>query len=65
LSLFVEEGRRRGELAMYVLPKGLESVWKVATGKGLVPGSQVARRSGAGEALLTAIGMAMAMVSCL
>jgi hypothetical protein len=36
LSLFVEEKRRRGELAMYVLPKGLESAWVMARGKGLV-----------------------------
>jgi hypothetical protein len=37
LSLFVEEARRRPELAMYVLPKGLESVWVMARGKRLVP----------------------------
>lgn len=36
LSLFVEEKRRRGELAMYVLPKGLESMWVMARGKGWV-----------------------------
>ena len=36
LSLFVEEKRRRGELAMYVLPKSLESAWVMARGKGLV-----------------------------
>lgn len=36
LSLFVEEKRRREELAMYVLPKGLESAWVMARGKGLV-----------------------------
>jgi hypothetical protein len=36
LSLFVEERRRRGELAMYVLPKGLESLWIALRGKGLV-----------------------------
>jgi len=36
LSLFVEEKRRRGELAMYVLPKGLESLWVAARRKGLV-----------------------------
>jgi hypothetical protein len=36
LSLFVEAKRRRGELAMYVLPKGLESVWIMARGKGWV-----------------------------
>jgi hypothetical protein len=36
LSLFVEEKRRPGELAMYVLPKGLESAWLTARGKGWV-----------------------------
>jgi len=36
LSLLVEEKRRRAELAMYVLPKGLESAWVMARGKGLV-----------------------------
>ena len=36
LSLFVEEKRRRAELAMYVLPKSLESAWVMARGKGLV-----------------------------
>jgi hypothetical protein len=36
LSLFVEEKRRRRELAMYVLPKGLESAWLTARGKGWV-----------------------------
>jgi len=57
LSLFVEEKRRRGELAMYVLPKGLESAWVMARGKGWV-----FRTGKWGETLLTAIGMAMVMV---
>jgi hypothetical protein len=39
LSLFVEESRRRGELAMYVLPKGLESAWVMARGRGWVFGT--------------------------
>lgn len=39
----MEAKRRRGELAMYVLPKGMESAWIMARGKGLVP------RSGRGE----------------
>lgn len=56
LSLFVEARRRRGELAMYVLPKGLESVWVMARGKGLV-----FRTGDFGEALLTATGMGMVM----
>lgn len=57
LSLFVEAKRRRGELAMYVLPKGLESMWVMARGKGLV-----FRTGKWGETLLTALGMAMVMV---
>jgi len=61
LALFVEERRRRAELAMYVLPKALESAWKVARGKGYLPGSEATRKSGMGESLLTAIGMAMVM----
>ena len=39
LSLFVEEKRRRAELAMYVLPKAMESAWVLARGKGLVFGT--------------------------
>ncbi|KIK70861.1 hypothetical protein GYMLUDRAFT_32929 [Collybiopsis luxurians FD-317 M1] len=55
LALLLEEKRRRPELAMYVLPKGLESLWIVATGKvGL-------KRWKGSESLLTAIGMAMVM----
>jgi hypothetical protein len=39
LSFFVEEKQRRGELAMYVLPKGLESAWLTASSKGsFIPG---------------------------
>lgn len=57
LSLFVEEKRRREELAMYVLPKGLESAWVMARGKGWVFGL-----GQYGDALLTAIGMGMVMV---
>jgi len=37
-SLLVEAKHRRPELAMYVLPKGLESAWRVASGKGIVYG---------------------------
>ena len=57
LSLFVEEKRRRGELAMYVLPKGLESAWVMARGKGWV-----FRTGKWGKTLLTAFGMGMVMV---
>ncbi|KAJ8591233.1 hypothetical protein M405DRAFT_932274 [Rhizopogon salebrosus TDB-379] len=56
LSLFVEEKRRRGELAMYVLPKGLESAWLTARGKGWV-----FHTGHFGEMLLTAVGMSMVM----
>ncbi|TBU28745.1 hypothetical protein BD311DRAFT_757898 [Dichomitus squalens] len=56
LSLFVEEKRRREELAMYVLPKALESAWVMARGKGWVFGM-----GQFGDALLTAIGMGMVM----
>jgi hypothetical protein len=56
LSLFVEEKRRRGELAMYVLPKGMESAWLTARGKGWV-----FQTGQFGEMILTAIGMSMVM----
>ncbi|KAH7905838.1 hypothetical protein BJ138DRAFT_1072359 [Hygrophoropsis aurantiaca] len=56
LSLLVEEKRRRGELAMYVLPKGLESAWLTARGKGWI-----IRTGEFGEMMLTAIGMGMVM----
>ena len=36
LSLFAEAKHRRGELAMYVLPKALESAWIALRGRGLV-----------------------------
>jgi hypothetical protein len=58
LSLVVEEKRRRGELAMYVLPKGLESIWVTARGKGLVFGT-----GKWGDVILAALGMAMVMVN--
>lgn len=48
LSLFVEDPRRRAELAMYVLPKGLESAWSTARGKGYVM-----RTGKLGEALVS------------
>lgn len=58
LSLFVEEERRRGELAMYVLPKALESIWVTARGKGWV-----FRTGRWGDVILAALGMAMVMVN--
>lgn len=42
---------------MYVLPKGLESIWVTARGKGWV-----FRTGKWGEVILTALGMAMVMV---
>lgn len=55
LSLFVEHSRRRTELAMYVLPKGMESAWSVARQRSwlpFVPG---------GDLLLTSAGMSLVM----
>ena len=37
-ALLLEARHRRPELAMYVLPKALESVWRMARGRGLVAG---------------------------
>ncbi|GAA97764.1 hypothetical protein E5Q_04443 [Mixia osmundae IAM 14324] len=54
-AMFIEEKRRRGELAMYVLPRALESVWSVARSRSwvpLIPG---------GEVVLTSTGLAMVM----
>ncbi|KAF9019287.1 hypothetical protein BDZ89DRAFT_322661 [Hymenopellis radicata] len=56
LSMFAEEKKRRAELAMYVLPKALESLWNITTGK--VGGIRAGKP---GEALLAALGMAMVM----
>ncbi|PCH40706.1 hypothetical protein WOLCODRAFT_24216 [Wolfiporia cocos MD-104 SS10] len=56
LSLLVEDKRRREELAMYVLPRGLESTWLTARGRGWV-----GRTGQWGEVLLSAAGMGMVM----
>ncbi|KAF7304701.1 Sulfate permease [Mycena kentingensis (nom. inval.)] len=56
LALLIEDGRRRAELAMYVLPKGLESAWLAARGRGYV-----FRTGNWGESVLTGIAMAMVM----
>ncbi|KAJ6525852.1 hypothetical protein B0H10DRAFT_322545 [Mycena sp. CBHHK59/15] len=56
LALLIEDQRRRAELAMYVLPKGLESVWVAARGRGLV-----FRTGNWGEAALTGLAMGMVM----
>ncbi|KAE8225213.1 hypothetical protein CF319_g1996 [Tilletia indica] len=54
-SLFVDDSRRRAELAAYVLPKGLESAWFVARKRSYAPAVP------GGDLLLTSIGMAMVM----
>ncbi|EKM60112.1 uncharacterized protein PHACADRAFT_251003 [Phanerochaete carnosa HHB-10118-sp] len=56
LALIIEDTHRRGELAMYVLPKALESAWIILRGKGAVP-----KTGRYGDALLTAVGMGMVM----
>ncbi|PVF95509.1 hypothetical protein CPB86DRAFT_711129 [Serendipita vermifera] len=56
LSLFVEAPRRRAELAMYVMPKALESAWVTARGRGWVQGG-----GRVGETILCAAGMGMVM----
>ena len=43
---------------MYVLPKGLESIWVAARGKGLVFGT-----GKWGDVILASLGMAMVMVN--
>ncbi|KAJ6495387.1 hypothetical protein C8R45DRAFT_987179 [Mycena sanguinolenta] len=58
LALFIEDRRRRAELAMYVLPKGLESLWVVARGHGLIW-----HTGNWGEGVLAGVGMAMVMTT--
>ncbi|KAK8858599.1 hypothetical protein IAR55_002828 [Kwoniella newhampshirensis] len=55
LSLLVEEKKRRAELAMYVLPRALESAWSSARKKAWVPLVPF------GETILGAAAMAMVM----
>jgi len=55
LSLLVEEKRRRAELAMYVLPRALESAWSSARKRAWVPLVPF------GETILGAAAMAMVM----
>ncbi|GAA5964486.1 hypothetical protein JCM3765_006302 [Sporobolomyces pararoseus] len=54
-SLFIEEKKRRRELAMYVLPRGLESTWSILRSKSYVPFVP------GGEVLLTSAGLSMVM----
>ncbi|SYW82565.1 uncharacterized protein UBRO2_04687 [Ustilago bromivora] len=55
LSLFVDDSRRRAELAAYVLPKGMESAWSVLRQKAYVPFVP------GGDLLLTSAGMSLVM----
>lgn len=57
LALLIEDRRRRAELAMYVLPKALESLWVVARERGLV-----FHTGNWGEGVLAGLGMGMVMV---
>ncbi|CAG8629902.1 11661_t:CDS:2, partial [Acaulospora colombiana] len=52
----IEAPRRRAELAMYVMPKALESAWVTARGRGWVQGG-----GRVGETILCAAGMGMVM----
>ncbi|WWD04851.1 hypothetical protein V865_002922 [Kwoniella europaea PYCC6329] len=55
LSLLVEEKKRRAELAMYVLPRALESAWSSARKRAWVPIVPF------GETILGAVAMGMVM----
>jgi len=55
LSLFIEEKKRRGELAMYVMPKALEAAWSIARRRAYVPFIP------GGEVLLTSAALSMVM----
>ncbi|GAA6038526.1 hypothetical protein JCM8097_004613 [Rhodosporidiobolus ruineniae] len=55
LALFIEEKKRRRELAMYVLPRGLESLWSVLRRRSYVPFVP------GGEIMLTSFGLALVM----
>ncbi|BGP22311.1 peroxisomal membrane protein 4 [Rhodotorula toruloides] len=57
LPLFIEEQKRRRELAMYVLPRGLESMWSILRRRKWVPFVP------GGEVLLTCVGLSMVMQS--
>ncbi|KAI0265050.1 hypothetical protein BC834DRAFT_825303 [Gloeopeniophorella convolvens] len=56
LSLLVEAKHRRSELAMYALPKALESAWLILRGRGLV-----LHTGKYGNSLLTSVAMGMVM----
>lgn len=52
LSILIEDKRRHGDLAMYVLPKGLESAWTSSGGSKMF--SKVFRTRGYGDVLVSA-----------
>ncbi|KAH8926836.1 hypothetical protein BT69DRAFT_1330987 [Atractiella rhizophila] len=54
-ALFFEEKKRRAELAMYVIPKAMESAWSMARRKRYVPFVP------GGEVILSSIGMSLIM----
>jgi hypothetical protein len=55
LSLFVEDKKRRVELALYVLPKAMDSFWSIGRRKGYIP------RVPAGDLMLASVGLATVM----
>ncbi|KAH8827303.1 hypothetical protein DL96DRAFT_1498861 [Flagelloscypha sp. PMI_526] len=62
LALFWEAKHRRGELAMYVLPKAMESAWRIGTGKARgLAGLKKTGDKGVGNILLMAVAMGMTM----
>lgn len=53
-ALLIEAKHRRGELAMYVLPKALESAWRIGTGKARgLAGLKTAGDKGVGSILVS------------
>jgi hypothetical protein len=55
LSLFAEDKKRRVELALYVLPKAMDSFWSIGRRKGYIP------RIPQGDLVLASSGLAMVM----
>ncbi|KAJ7697594.1 hypothetical protein B0H17DRAFT_1197260 [Mycena rosella] len=56
LPLLIEDRRRYEELAVYCLPKAIESLWLIARGHGLI-----FRTGNWGEGVLAGVGMGMVM----
>ncbi|KAI9605558.1 hypothetical protein KEM48_002093 [Puccinia striiformis f. sp. tritici PST-130] len=57
VSLFWEEPKRRGELALYCAPKGLYSLWTVLKAKKWVPRGEIIM----GDIIVSSIGCGMLM----